>query len=332
MQSVQEQFGLAPALSAVELSRSTWYYHQRQKQSYTEKYAHLRPILEQIAREHPEYGVPRTVVELREQYQLQVNHKVVRRLHRCWDLALLRTTRAPKPSPLRQVITLAGERANLLAQQEEIAPLAAAVTDFTEIRYADGRLKAHFMPLLGHESKVVYGWALGPSANREVALAAWEAARQMWTAEKIHWQGMIIHHDQDPVYTSYAWTHQLLRQDKVRLSYALNGPQDNAVMESFFSRFKEEGHSRFLAAEDLSQLQVIVAERVRYYNGSRRHSSLDYQTPLTALRQMRLDFQGADNASVDSVDKPDGVAHPDHRPTTATTGRRNDGQKQKSSS
>jgi hypothetical protein len=58
---------LAPTLAAMELPRSTWYYHQ-QKVSYAEKYAHLRPLLEQIAREHPEYGVRRTSVELREVY------------------------------------------------------------------------------------------------------------------------------------------------------------------------------------------------------------------------------------------------------------------------
>lgn len=93
-------------------------------------------------------------------------------------------------------------------------------------------------------------------------------------------------------------------------------------------KVKEEGHSRFLAAEDISQLQAIVAERVCYYNVSRRHSSLEYQTPVEAFRQLRLDYQGTDNASVDSVDNPDGVAHPDRRLTTATTDRRNDGQKQ----
>jgi hypothetical protein len=35
--------------------------------------------------------------------------------------------------------------------------------------------------------------------------------------------GMILHQDQDPVFTSYMWTAQLLRKDSVRLSYALRG-------------------------------------------------------------------------------------------------------------
>lgn len=286
--SVQKEYGLTPALSVVSLPKSTWYYHQKQKVSYEEKYAHLRPILEEIAREHPEYGVPRTVVELREAYGRRVNHKVVRRLHRLWNLALLRATKAPKTSAIRQVITLVGDRANLVAQLEEIKPFTVAYTDFTELLYANGQRKAYFMPILGHSCKVVYGWALSKSANRQAALAAWERAKAMMTAQGIDWPGLIVHHDQDPVYTSYAWTYQLLHKDKVQLSYALSGAKDNPAMESFFGRFKTEGHSRFLAADDFEQLLQIVAERVAYYNQSRRHSSLGQQPPLVVLRQMRL--------------------------------------------
>jgi hypothetical protein len=40
----------------IELPKSTWYYHQNEKVSYEEKYAHLLPDLEAIALEHPEYG------------------------------------------------------------------------------------------------------------------------------------------------------------------------------------------------------------------------------------------------------------------------------------
>jgi putative transposase len=87
------EYSLASALAAVELPKSSWYYHQRQKMSYEEKYAYLQPTLEAIARQHPEYGYRRTTAELHETYQEHVNHKVVQRLHKLWGLALLRTTR-----------------------------------------------------------------------------------------------------------------------------------------------------------------------------------------------------------------------------------------------
>ena len=65
---------------------------------------------------------------------------------------------------------------------------------------------------------------------------------------------MIVHRDQDAVYTSYARTSQLLLKDKVQLSYALEGAKDNPALEAFNSRFKAQGASLFLDAADLAQL------------------------------------------------------------------------------
>ncbi len=55
---VQEEYDLGPALEALDLPRSTWYYHRKVRRSYEERYAHLREVLEEIARAHPEYGSP----------------------------------------------------------------------------------------------------------------------------------------------------------------------------------------------------------------------------------------------------------------------------------
>ncbi|MCQ3972374.1 MAG: IS3 family transposase [Anaerolineae bacterium] len=282
--SVRNEYGVAPALRALGLPRSTWYY-QTEKISYSQKYQHLRPILEEIGQQHPEYGIPRITAELQQRYQQPVNHKVVQRLLKQWDLSLLRSTPLPKPSGLRQVIVSSGDRANLVAQLEQIEPFAVAYTDFTEIPYAQGQRKAYLMPIIGHCCKLVYGWALGPNANTDLALKAWKKAKQTFKHYQIPIKGLIIHHDQDSVYTGYGWSGQLLREDKVRLSYALQGAKDNPAMESFNGRFKGEAPSLFLEAADLAQLQQTVDQRIRYYNTQRRHSSLDYQTPLTFLKQ-----------------------------------------------
>lgn len=284
---VWQEYGLAPALAAVELPKSTWYYQQRHKVPYGQKYAQLRPVLEQIAREHPDYGYRRATVELSERLQQSINHKVVQRLNQAWDLSLLRTTRPPKPSRLRQVITQAGQRANLVAHREAIDLFEVAYTDFTELVYAGGRGKAYLMPIIDHASKLVLGWAVGQRPNAQLALEAWRKAKETFRTLGIDWTGLIVHHDQDAVYTGYAWTGQLLLQDQVRLSYALNGAKDNPEMESFNGRFKTENQSLFLEAETLTQLRDIVADRIEYYNTDRRHSSLGYLAPFAFIMQRR---------------------------------------------
>jgi putative transposase len=289
---VRDSYGLAPALAAVELPKTTWYYHCKRKVSYEAKYAHLRPHLEAIAREHPEYGYRRATVELREGYGQQVNHKVVQRLHQLWDLPMLRNTRPPRPSGIRKAIVTAGERINLVAQLEEIGLFGVAYTDFTELLYANGARKAHLMPIIDHASKMAYGWAVGERANTTLALAAWQRARETFHQYAISYQNMIVHHDQDPVYTGFAWTGQLLLADRVRLSFALNGARDNPEMEGFFSRFKAENVSLFLDAQSVKELAEVVCQRMVYYNTERRHSSLDYLSPLAYVERIRSNGSG----------------------------------------
>ena len=176
------------------------------------------------------------------------------------------------------MLTAAGERANLVAGLDEIGPFEVAYTDFTELVYATG--KAQLIPIVDHRTKVCLGWALGPKAVTELALAAWEVAARTLRRLGRSPRGMIVHHDQDPVFTSYGWTGRLLLTEGARVSYALRGAKDNPEMEAWNSRFKNENRSLFLEAKDVRELRGVVAERMDYYNGERRHSALGNQAPL----------------------------------------------------
>jgi transposase InsO family protein len=291
VETAQDMYSLNLALAAIDLPKSTWYYHQRRKVAYEEKYAYLFPILDEIARDHPEYGVPRIMPELREEYHIDVNHKVVERLLGIWDLSILRSTHRPRPSCVRKVILEAGERANLVAQMAEIGLFQVVYTDFTEILYAGGHRKAVLMPIIGHVSKAAFGWAVGQSRGTTLALQAWEQAKKTFQQLGISYEGMIMHHDQDSVYTGYEWTSQLLLKDKARLSYALGGAKDNPEMESFNGHFKGEAHSLFLEAQILAELIAVVDDRMHYYNTVRRHSTIGYVAPLTYIARTRANLK-----------------------------------------
>ncbi len=94
-----------------------------------------------------------------------------------------------------------------------------------------------------------------------------------------------MHHDQDPVFTGYAWTGQLLAHG-VRISYALRGAHDNPEMESFIGRFKVENRSLLLDAGSLDELKAVVEARIWYYNQERRHSSLGNRAPLAFIEDL----------------------------------------------
>jgi putative transposase len=285
VEAAKDTYGLNLALAAIDLPKSTWYYHQKRKVAYEKKYAYLFPILDEIAREHPEYGVPRIMPELRDAYHVGVNHKVIERLLGIWDLSILRGTHRPRPSSVRKVIIEAGERANLVAQMDEIERFQVVYTDFTEILYAGGHRKAVLMPIIGHVSKMSFGWAIGQSRSTFLALQAWEHAKETLRRMDVSYKGVIVHHDQDSVYTGYEWTSQVLLKDKSRLSYALGGAKDNPEMESFNGHFKGEGHSLFLEAQNLDELIAVVDDRMRYYDTVRRHSAIGYVSPLTYIQR-----------------------------------------------
>jgi transposase InsO family protein len=134
---------------------------------------------------------------------------------------------------------------------------------------------------------MAFGWAVGQSRGTDLALQAWERAKETFRQMGISYTGMIVHHDRDSVYTGYEWTSQLLLKDKSRLSYALRGAKDNPEMESFNGRFKSEGHSLFLEAQSLAELITVVDERMPYYNTERRHSSIGYVPPLMYIKRAR---------------------------------------------
>jgi putative transposase len=285
--AVVAEYPLDVVLSAVDLPRSTWYYHQSEDRSYGAKYADLRQPLEEIAREMPEYGYRRATPELRDRVGQVINDKVVRRLNRLWGLNLVHGTRRVKPGGVYEAIVAAGDRANLVAQldQAQIDPFEVLYTDFSEIVYDGGRRKAYLIVLLDHASKVVPGWALGAGPTTETALKAWAMTKRTLAEHGVSIGGMVVHQDQGSAFISYSWTGQLLLDDKVNISYSLDGAKGNTYMESFFGRFKEENEDVLDAAESYGDLISVLTERIAFHCQGRRHSSLGYLSPAEYLSQ-----------------------------------------------
>jgi putative transposase len=276
----REEYGLNRCLAALGVSKSTWHRHRQPKVSREDK--ELKAKVLKVVEEHPAYGYRRIKVELAERHGMVVNHKRLRRLLSEWDLALKRRVARPKPSGVREILKEAEGRLNLLLNRKP-QPFEVLCTDFTGVRYAGGGRKAYLMAMVDPASGWVAGWAVGARADRKLALRCWEAVKEGLAKVGRGPQGLIVHHDQDSVYTSYLWLRKLLIEDKVVVSYCERGAKDNPWMESFWAHFKGENASLFLETASLEELEWVIGRQMEYYNFERRHSSLGYRSPVEYL-------------------------------------------------
>ena len=286
VKSAWETHGLGSALVAVDLPKSTWYYQQKHRVPYEEKHAHLLSTLEEIARKHPEYGRPRIMAELRDTYSITRSCSGFSRSGSCASCVVF-AVQDRVVSVRRSSAAGNGSIWWPSWTKSRFSRSPKAYTDFTELVYANGRRKAQLLPMIGHVSKMAYGWAVSEHADTELALLAWEQAKKTLQQIDVPYAGMIVHHDQDAVFTGYEWARRLVLEDGVRLSFTLRGFKDNPEMESFNSHLKEENHSLFLEAQTLDELIEVVNERMRYYNEERRHSSIGYVPPLGFIERVR---------------------------------------------
>jgi transposase InsO family protein len=280
----KEEYGLNRCLEAIDLPKSTYYYRKNRSEEPSEEEQKLMSHVREIIGEHPAYGYRRILPELEERTDQTVNHKRLRRLLSEHELGLARHASKHSPSPVQEILGDAAGQLNLVADFTP-KPLEAFSTDFTELSYAGGSRKAYLMAVVDLESKYVPGWAVGPSANRKLAMRCWKRVREQMASLGEDLGEKIIHHDLDSVYTSYRWLRAILLDDGLRISYSENGAKGNPWIESLWGRTKAEIGSRITEASSLPALRTVFDERFRYYNRERRHSSIGQIPPREHLGQ-----------------------------------------------
>ena len=279
-----EEYGLNRCCEALALSKSTWYYRVHTYESYNEEDALLKYELQQEILNHAGYGYRRLKPELDERMGKPINHKRILRLLKETNLAFARQVAKYKVSPVAGLIRDHPKDVDLVTGRR-FGLLEALSTDFTELTYAGGSKKAWFMATVDIAGKWVPGWSLGPSRNRKLARQCWEKTLRSCESVGVNVEGMIVHSDQDSVYTSYDWLRLLLLGSKVRVSFSQNGARHNPWVESMWGRIKTEICSLITEAQDFQELEGILDRHMNYYNKRRRHSTIGNQTPWQYLKQ-----------------------------------------------
>jgi putative transposase len=148
------------------------------------------------------------------------------------------------------------------------------VSDITYIRTKECWL--YLAAVLDLFNREVVGWSVERRVSQELVLNALNQALFQHRPER----GLVFHADRGGQYRGHQMR-RLLARHGIRLSLGRRADcYDNAVMESFFSTLKSELVNRAkFRTEQEAQRRIYEYIEV-YYNRQRRHSTLNYQTPV----------------------------------------------------
>ena len=147
------------------------------------------------------------------------------------------------------------------------------LADITYLRLAEGWL--YLAVVLDCFSRRVVGWSL----SRQIDTALVGAALEMALQRRGPHGGLVHHSDRGIQYAAQAFRERL-QQAGLTMSMSRKGdPWDNAMMESFFGTLKTEWIDTSYATEAEARMAVFKYIEM-FYNPTRRHSALDYRSPV----------------------------------------------------
>lgn len=263
---------IAVACRALDVSRSGYYkWVMKVRSVHAQTDTDLSAEVARIHAEHRgRYGSPRIHRELRGR-GVKTSRKRVARLMKSASLSGYKRRRFRHTTDSRHKLRIAP---NLLARDFSATdPNQVWVGDITYIPTVDGWL--YLAVLLDLFSRRVVGWGMSDQIDTALALSALHMAIEQRKPEA----GLTHHTDRDCRYASDDYQAVLTRNEMQPSMSGKADCWDNAVAESFFATLEKE----LLSGQPIATRRVTraaVAEYIDYYNVLRRHSYIDYSTPL----------------------------------------------------
>ena len=148
------------------------------------------------------------------------------------------------------------------------------VSDITYIWTKEGWL--YLAAILDLHSRKIVGWSM---SNRMTSDLTIEALRMAFGNRKPE-KGLIHHSDRGSQYASHDYQNKLKNYGMICSMSRKGNCWDNAVMERFFRNLKSECVDwKIYSTREEAKLDIIDYI-VMFYNSSRLHSYLDYQSPM----------------------------------------------------
>jgi transposase InsO family protein len=271
-------FPVARMCKVLEVSRSGFYAWRDRPPA--ERTLEDQRLVVEIAAVHKAsrrtYGSPRVLRELRERGR-RIGRNRIARLMRTHGIRARSKRRFRTTTDSRHDLPVAP---NVVARRfEASAPDQTWVTDITYIWTAEGWL--YLAVILDLFSRRVVGWSINERMTRQLTLAALDMALSRRRPPR----GLVHHSDRGSQFASSEYR-QRLAEHGILCSMSRRGNcWDNAVAESFFSTLKIElVYESAWATRREAKTDVFEYLEV-FYNGDRRHSSIDYLSPIAFERR-----------------------------------------------
>jgi putative transposase len=272
----RRRYGVHRLCASLDISRSGYYAARRRRPS--EGSVRRTGLTSQIQVIHDAsrqtYGSPRVHAELHAQgipccqntvARLMRQAKIVPRAIRRFRVTTDSRNTTASPNLLRRVFKV--DRPN-----------HSWVSDITYIPTREGWL--YLAAILDLHSRAIVGWAMSKTLDSQLATDA-----LLMAIAKRGTGPFILHSDQGSTYATASYR-AVLQRYSIRQSMSRKGNcWDNAPMESFFHTLKTElvmhcdYHTRAQARSSLFDYMEV------FYNRERRHSSINYDSPLAFEHQ-----------------------------------------------
>jgi len=130
-------------------------------------------------------------------------------------------------------------------------------------------------------NRQIIGWSIKPRMTADIVI---DALQMAWQGRKPD-AGVMFHSDRGSQYASHAVRAKLAEYGMVASMSRKGNCWDNAPTESFFNSLKNERvHGANYATRELAAADLFEYMEV-FYNRKRRHSSLNYLSPIQFLEQ-----------------------------------------------
>jgi len=253
----------------LEIHRSGLYYKCAPESEYN---LELMRLIDQEHMTHPWLGVPRMTTWLKKDMNHIVNHKRIERLYRLMGIQAV----GPKPNTSKPG---KGHKIYpyLLRNLKVTHSNQVWAMDITYIPVQGGFL--YLVAVIDLYSRYVLNWSLSNTMT-----AAW-CKETLADAVNKHGSPEIVNTDQGSQFTSDEFTRFVLEDMEVRISMDGKGRAiDNIFIERLWRSVKYE-HVYLFPASDGLECYGGLKEYFEYYNNTRRHQSLDDETPARVYQQ-----------------------------------------------